>query len=173
MPKELLQPVMKTLYVIRHAKSSWADAFLKDFERSLNERGKRDAPLMAKRFGERGIKPDFIYCSTAKRAQKTAKKFAKQLSWNTDEFINEPMLYLASVATIYETLFSTPDDKEHVCLFGHNPGLTDFVNDVASAGIDNIPTCGIVAIEFEDLKWNQITSHSGKVKFFDYPKKVD
>ena len=161
---------MKTLYVIRHAKSSWEPSFLHDFDRKLNARGKADALVMASRLKEKGMFPDFVVCSPAKRALKTAKRFMKVFDVPSSFITQEKQLYLPKLENIYDIIFSFTEDKQQIFLFTHNPGITEFVNDVANAKIINIPTSGIVAITFNNLKWNQITSGSGQVLFFDYPK---
>ncbi len=164
---------MKTLYAIRHAKSSWADGLSGDFDRPLNPRGKSDAPKMGKRLKSKDIIPDLIISSPAKRARTTARIFADVLGYNEDEIIFVPELYLASVEKFYDSLFELPKQVDSVFLFSHNPGITDFVNDMANARIDNIPTTGIVCIDFQLDDWTKVTSSSGKVNFFDYPKESE
>jgi phosphohistidine phosphatase len=163
---------VKTLYVIRHAKSSWDVKTLGDIERPLSERGKRDAPRMGKRLKEKDVHPDLIMSSPAKRAFSTAKKIAKILKYPTDAIKVDKKLYLGDEDTMLETLAKTKDKHNVVFIFGHNPGLTDFVNSIMSEelDIDNVPTCGVVAFQFQAEHWNQVTWGTGKMLFFDYPK---
>ncbi|MBL7858657.1 MAG: histidine phosphatase family protein [Cyclobacteriaceae bacterium] len=163
---------MKTLYLVRHAKSSWADPDQADFERPLNERGKRDAPRMAKRLKEKEIHPDLIFSSPAKRALSTSKRMAKILKYPKDGIKTDQKLYHASDDTLLSMIQNLKDKFECVVIVGHNPGLTDFVNSFLSEelDIDNIPTCGVVAFKLEIDAWSKATWGIGKMLFFDYPK---
>lgn len=162
---------MKTLILIRHAKSSWDDAGLSDFERPLNERGKKDAPAMAERLYERGIKIDAFVTSPARRARKTAEQFAKQYKKEKTDLLLKTELYMAGDDAFNSVIEKLDDDFDCVAIFSHNPGLTDFANSLtADARIDNIPTCGIFAVSIEAKKWNKFRDAKKKFLFFDYPK---
>jgi phosphohistidine phosphatase len=163
---------MKTLYIIRHAKSSWAVADQPDFERGLNERGKKDAPRMGKRLKEKNIHPDLIVSSSAKRAYSTAKKIAKVLNYPKEKIKKDPALYHAGEDTILSVIQELKDKHETVLLFGHNPGLTDFVNTLMNeeGNIENVPTCGVVAFKLQVDSWKDVSWGGGKMMFFDYPK---
>ncbi len=163
---------MKTLYIIRHAKSSWDDLDQSDFDRPLNERGKRDAPRMGKRLKEKEIHPDLIISSPAKRAWSTSKRIAEILKYLEKNIKTEKDLYHADEETILESLRKVNDNHNVVMLIGHNPGLTDFVNTLSGdeTNIDNIPTCGIIAFELKIDSWKKITWGIGRLLFFDYPK---
>lgn len=163
---------MKTLYVIRHAKSSWDVKTLGDIERPLNDRGKKDAPRMGKRLKEKEVHPDLIITSPAKRAFSTAKRIAKILKYPKEKLKITDKLYHGDEDAILEVLHKQKDKNNIIILFGHNPGLTDFVNSIMSEelDIDNVPTCGVVAFKFEAERWDQITWGTGKMLFFDYPK---
>lgn len=165
---------MKTLYIIRHAKSSWDNPGQPDFERGLNDRGKRDAPRMGKRLKEKEIHPHVMLSSPAKRAYATAKRIAKVLNYPKKSIKTESQLYHAGEDVLLSSVQSINDKHEIAFLFGHNPGLTEFVNALAETdpGIDNIPTCGIVAFKLAVDSWKQVTWHSAKLAFFDYPKAV-
>ena len=164
--------MMKTLYVIRHAKSSWDDDSLGDFERPLNDRGKRDAPEMASRLKDRGVRPQLLLSSPAKRALSTAKRIAKALDYPKDDIKTDRRLYHADRDMIYSVLRELKSKHELIFLFGHNPGLTDFVNSMMNERtfIDNVPTCGVVAFAIELDSWKDLAPKSGKMIFFDYPK---
>jgi phosphohistidine phosphatase len=163
---------MKTLYVIRHAKSSWADPIASDFERKLNDRGKRDAPQMGKRLKEKDIHPDLVLTSPAKRALSTANRIAEVLKYSKDKIKTVTTLYHADEDTILSVIQDVKNKHETVMLFGHNPGLTDFVNAISSVeiNIDNIPTCGVVALSLPVDSWEDVSWKSAKLLFFDYPK---
>lgn len=161
---------MKTLLLVRHAKSSWDDASLNDFERPLNDRGKKDAPMMADRLHERGIRVDAFVSSPAKRAKKTAEQFAKQYKKDEAELVLKTELYLAGEEIFYDVIEKLDDQCDCVAIFSHNPGITDFANSLSDARIDNIPTCGIFAVSVETKKWNKFRNAKKEFLFFDYPK---
>jgi phosphohistidine phosphatase len=166
---------MKQLYIVRHAKSSWDDLELTDFERPLNERGKRDAPEMGKRLKEKGTHPDLMLSSPAKRALSTAKKIAKALEYEKGKIETDQRLYHAGEGVILSIIQEVSNEKNILMVFGHNPGLTDFVNAMNDdkAGIDNIPTCGVVAFSLDIDNWSQLRPGVGRMMFFDYPKNKD
>lgn len=166
---------MKTLYIVRHAKSSWAESDLSDFERPLNDRGKRDAPRMGKRLKEKDFHPDLILSSPAKRAFSTAKRICKAIDYKKDLIKTDKRLYHADEELIMTVLHEIKQKYQVVMLVGHNPGLTDFVNALSMdhIDIDNIPTCGIVAFSFQTDNWRDIGWGSGEFLFFDFPKSRD
>lgn len=163
---------MKTLLLVRHAKSDWGNPALEDFERPLNDRGKKDAPAMAKRLLEKKIIIDAILSSTAKRAAKTAKSFAEvyELKKSRVFFTND--LYMAGDAAFYTAIENAEDKFDTIALFSHNPGLTDFANQLTDARIDNIPTCGVFAIKVNTDTWKEFKSATKEFWFFDYPKSI-
>lgn len=163
---------MKTLYIIRHAKSSWEDVDKADFERPLNDRGKRDAPRMGKRLKEKDIHPDLMLSSPAKRALSTCRRIAKVLNYAKEKIREDDNLYHATDDTILSVVQGLKDKNNVVMIFGHNPGLTDFVNSLMSeeTDIENVPTCGVVAFQLNIDSWKQLTWGIGKMLFFDYPK---
>jgi phosphohistidine phosphatase len=161
---------MKTLYVIRHAKSSWDNPQLGDFDRPLNERGERDAPRMGKRLKEKRIVPDLLLSSPAKRALTTCEKIADILGYPNEKIKTEGALYHAGEEEILQIIKKTNDKHDVLLIFGHNPGLTDFVNKLTDTFIHNIPTCGIVACSLNIDSWKGIDWGKGKLDFFDFPK---
>ena len=162
---------MKTLLLVRHAKSSWDNFTLSDFERPLNERGKTDAPKMAKRLRKRNIKVDAFISSPAKRAKKTAEYFIKEFDRDKDEIIFISSLYDASVSDFNAAIKSIDDKYDRVALFSHNPGITQLANElVAGAEIDNMPTCSIFAVQGDVEKWKDFSKVKKEFLFFDYPK---
>ncbi|MEM7550241.1 MAG: histidine phosphatase family protein [Bacteroidota bacterium] len=163
---------MKYLYIVRHAKSSWDFPHLSDHDRPLNKRGKRNAPEMGERLLSKSIIPDLMISSTAKRAYKTAFKIAEKLSYKEDNIILTKRLYHADVSDIVEVLSIDQNEQlESIMIFGHNPGLTYFSNWVSGESIDNVPTAGVVAVELPIVSWRDLREGSGKLIFFDYPKK--
>lgn len=162
---------MKRLFIIRHAKSDWGNLTLSDFERPLNHRGVKDTPTMAKRLLEKRVIPDLIISSTAKRARETATAFAQMLLFPVESILYRDEIYEAHYPTLYDVVKSIPEEAQTVLLFGHNPGLTYFTNDIARVRIDNIPTCGIAAVGI-DLAWKDVQENSGHLLWFDYPKNL-
>lgn len=162
---------MRRLILLRHAKSSWKDPLLEDFDRPLNKRGQKNAPLMGQRLAMLGERPEVILSSPAKRACETAKMIAAALSYEESAIRFEPCIYEAGVGTLLE-LVSCLDNAWHdVMLVGHNPGLTELVNALTESKLENIVTCGVVKLAFETVSWRDIQLHSGRLLFYDYPKK--
>ena len=162
---------MKKIYLIRHAKSSWSEEGMNDFDRPLNKQGKKDLPFMANRLKEFGIKPDLILSSTAKRAQKSAKAIAEIIKYKIDKISFNDSLYDSSYSA-YRYLLDTLNDKlKSIFIVGHNPTLTEMGERLSGAILTNIPTCSIVCIEFDVKSFKDIEEESGKILFFDYPKK--
>lgn len=163
---------MKRLYLIRHAKSSWSNPDVGDFDRSLNDRGKRDAPEMGRRLKESKVEPELILSSPAKRARKTAKIVAKEINFPKKHIMTDESIYLAGVSTLLEVIRHIDDALHQVILVGHNPGLTDLADYLTNCQIDNIPTCGIFCMDFDIRSWKEVAKGEGKFVFFDYPKKA-
>lgn len=162
---------IKTLFVIRHAKSSWDITNLNDFERPLNERGKKDAPMMAKRLVDKKVAIDVFISSPAKRAKKTASLFGAAYGKTEEDIIFRTMLYQAPAEVFYELVEQIEDQFNNVAIFSHNPGITEFVNSlVDSVKIDNMPTCGVFAIQAHTDKWKDFKKSKKEFLFFDYPK---
>ena len=158
---------MKTILLIRHAKSSWDDPSMTDFDRPLNERGKKNAPEMAIRLHDKGIRLDMLVSSPAKRAKQTAKAFQKILGIDKLEFVDE--LYLASPSAFAKVVASLPSKANAVAIFSHNPGITEFANSLSATRIDDMPTASIFAVNADVADWADFSAHS-KFWFFDYPK---
>jgi phosphohistidine phosphatase len=162
---------MKMLYVIRHAKSSWDDPLLDDFDRPLNKRGERDAPRMGKRLKEKHVVPDLMLTSPANRASTTCREIANVLEYSQEKIKTDRSLYHAEDEEILKIIKNISDKHNVVLIFGHNPGLTEFVNRLTDTFIDNIPTCGIAACSLEITSWKDADWKKANVDFFDYPKK--
>lgn len=161
---------MKTVILVRHAKSSWGEEGLSDSERSLNERGKKDAPEMAKRLKDKVLKIDAFISSPAKRAKKTAKYFADEFGVDKDAIQIEPKLY-GAVSSGFETVIaSIHDNLNTIIIFSHNPGITDYANTLTTVHTDNIPTCGIFAVQADVESWPDFIKAERSFLFYDYPK---
>jgi phosphohistidine phosphatase len=162
---------MKTLYMVRHAKSSWDDMSLSDHDRPLNGRGEKNAPEMGRRLKDRGILPDLLISSSAVRAYETARKIAKEIGYLENRIANSKNLYHADEEDIIRWLQEQEDKNNSLMIFGHNPGFTECVNLLSGAGFYNIPTCGVVAMAFETELWSEVKAGTGTLIFYDYPKK--
>ena len=161
---------MKTLLLIRHAKSSWDQAGLSDFDRPLNERGKNDAPAMAKRVKEKEIELDHLVSSPAKRARKTAKYFAEEFGFKKEDIKLVEGLYGATQSEFLQVIRDIKDKYKTVALFSHNPGITDFASSLTNIRIENMPTCSVFALKIKTDNWNDFESAEKNFLFFDYPK---
>ena len=162
---------MKTLTIVRHAKSSWKDSSLKDRDRPLNKRGRRDAPEMGHRIAAAGIRPSLIISSPAKRAWTTARIIAAEIGYPIEFLQREDDLYLASVSRVLDVLVAQDEKFNNIMLFGHNPGLTDFVNYLVPGTTNNLPTCGVVSVSFDQGDWSLYERPDVTLELYDYPKK--
>jgi len=163
---------MKTLTLVRHAKSSWKDTSLRDRNRPLNKRGKRDAPIMGQRIAAAGIRPSQIISSPAVRAWKTAKAVAMEIGYPAEFLQREEDLYLASLDTLLSVVAAQDSGFNNLMLFGHNPGLTDFANYLSPGLTNNVPTAGVVSVQFDRADWNLFERPDTELIFYDYPKKI-
>lgn len=167
---------MKKLYLIRHAKSSWDDPTLDDFDRPLNNRGLKDAPRMGLRLVQKDVKPQIVMSSPALRALHTCQLMCEPLAFDKAKIILLPQLYHASANQLLEQTQKidpiSETEPESVLIFGHNPGLTDFVNRLLNEQIINIPTAGIVGAVLNIKKWHEVDWGCGKLTFLDFPKNI-
>ena len=161
---------MKTLLLVRHAKSSWDNADTGDIQRPLNDRGKRDAPAMAQRLIRTGVDIDRFVSSPAKRALQTAEAFRHAMAGKEGEIRVVPDLYHASPATFRLVIAGLDNDDRTVALFAHNPGITAFVNTLTNMRVDNMPTCSVFAVRSPVANWSDFLNSSPQYWFFDYPK---
>ena len=162
---------MKTLTIVRHAKSSWEDTNLRDRERPLNKRGKRDAPEMGRRIQEAGIRPSLILASPAVRAWKTAKAIADAINYPREFLQKEEALYLASVDRILDVIVAQDNNFNNLLIVGHNPGFTEFANFLVPGLTHNLPTAGVVSVEIDQDDWSLYESPAAKLMLHDWPKK--
>lgn len=161
---------MKRLLIIRHAKSSWDYPELTDFDRPLNKRGMRDLPDMAERLVKSGFKVDKIASSPANRAITTATQHAKALGISPIQILQDSNLFHASSGHIQHMISGTNDSIQSLAIVGHNPGLTDLINDLSDFDLWNLPTCGICVIDFNIKAWSEIIGSKGNKVYYDFPK---
>jgi phosphohistidine phosphatase len=161
---------MKTLFLIRHAKSSWDDPALPDKDRPLDDRGKRDAPKMGKRLAKRDVNPDLILSSPAMRALTTAQIIARKLDYKLQDIVVDDRLYAGEMDDLLNVIQQLDDKLERVMLVGHNPELSELAYRLSS-DITHMPTCAVAELTFDAKSWSNI----GKAKLakvaLDYPKK--
>ena len=162
---------MKTLTIVRHAKSSWDHPGLSDRDRPLNKRGERDAPVMGARIREHGIRPSLIVSSPAKRAWSTARIIAEEIAYPIEFLQRESNLYLASTDEILDVIAGQDEGFNNLMIVGHNPGLTDFANFLSPGLTNNLPTAGVVAVEIDRDDWSLYERPSTRLLVHDYPKK--
>jgi phosphohistidine phosphatase len=161
---------MKSLLLVRHAKSSWNGEVAHDFDRPLNDRGKKDAPEMALRLVRNHIAIDAFVSSPARRAKKTATYFIHAYGRGEDDLLFVPQLYHASTDNFIQVVGDLSDEYQTVVLFSHNPGITDYVNTLTQVKIDNMPTCGVFAVRAAALSWQEFAQATKEPWFFNYPK---
>lgn len=160
---------MPLLTLIRHAKSSWNYPELSDFERPLNERGRRDAPRMAERLARSLPAPDLLLSSPATRALATARSFAETLGLDTARIRIEPRIYEASRKTLLDVVAGLPESAVHALLFGHNPGLSELAHTLADCPFDEMPTCAVVHLRIDGKGWTPLPG-KGRLLAYLYPK---
>ena len=162
---------MKTIYLVRHAKSSWKYPNLDDFERPLNKRGRKSAPLMGTILKKLKVAPDLIVSSPANRAAMTARIIADKISYPLDNIRYSESMYEFSANALIDVVEHLDDVLNKAMLVGHNPALTDLANYIGNKPISNIPTSGVFCVELDISSWKKISEHCGKLKFFEFPKK--
>ncbi len=161
---------MKTLTILRHAKSNWSGTGASDRERGLSRRGQRDAPVMGSRIVEAGIRPSLIMSSPAVRAWKTAKIIARAISYPVEFLHREEALYMADTEGLLDLLAQQDNAFNSILIVGHNPGLTEFANRLLPGVTDNLPTCGLVAFNVETGDWDLRAGATVDLLLHDYPK---
>ncbi|MBN8677039.1 MAG: histidine phosphatase family protein [Chitinophagales bacterium] len=164
---------MRTLFLIRHAKSSWGNPGLRDFDRPLNDRGLHDGPRMAQLLAREKIQPDLLVSSPAKRAITTAQFFAEAFGVAVSDIRKEPAIYEANPTEILRLIAELPDEVNTVCIFGHNPTFTEVANLFAEDDIiENVPTCGVVKITSSADNWRSLYEGNSRVAACYFPKEV-
>ena len=161
---------MKTLYLLRHAKSSWADRELTDQDRPLNSRGLTDIPKMSARLREKSA-VQAIISSTAARAFSTARLMGEGIGIPAESVSSNDEMYLSGPLKLLEIVRQLDDMLTEVMLVGHNPAITEFVNSMTGGSISNVPTCGVVTLKLNSDTWTDAAFDEAKLIEFDYPKK--
>jgi len=160
---------MKTLYLIRHAKSAWNEVDTSDFERKISKKGKKDVNTMGSYLSLVGIKPQLILSSCALRAQETTDLLADKIDFNGKiHYLQE--LYLTAVEDIREIISIQEDEIDSMFIVGHNPHLQELANTLIDDHISKFPSLGVIAINFEMSYWSEISSVRGSIDFFIFPK---
>ena len=164
---------MKTLFVIRHAKSSWDDTSLSDHDRPLNERGLRDAVRMGKALKDRGVQPDVILSSTANRARTTASMIAEALEFPDSDITEGDQWYLAPAKLWLRSVQQIDEDASAAMIFGHNPGMHDFAEQILeNESISRFPTLAVAHLEWDLSYWGEIDWRTARLAELLLPKEL-
>lgn len=163
---------IKTLYLMRHAKSSWEDFNLSDHDRPILPIGEKRTKKMADYMLKNKIQPEKFISSTANRAMQTAGIIADTLGYEKSKIEQLKKLYHAYPSDIYDEIFAVDNKINSLIVFGHNPGFTDFVNQFLKPEIDNLPTSGLVSIVFKTKRWEEIINSKFKVGFCIFPSTI-
>ena len=162
---------MKTLYILRHAKSDWNDASLSDFERPLNERGRKAASLIGETMKKRNYKPQIVISSPAVRAKQTAE-LIKENAELKSEISFDSRIYEAHPQTLLEIVSEIDDAHDAALLVGHNPGFETLVR-ILTGKIEPMPTAALAIVDLDIEHWNQIFSANGTLREIIRPKELD
>jgi phosphohistidine phosphatase len=163
---------MKTLYVMRHAKSSWGEPELADFDRPLIEKGEMRTKKIVDFLLKKEVNIDMILSSPAVRALETAKIIARGLKLPEENLRFDKSIYEAETSQLHDLFLDLPAFVNHLMIIGHNPTVTYFSNEFMEKKIDSMPTSAIVCINFDTDDWTQITPGNAKLKFLIYPKMI-
>jgi phosphohistidine phosphatase len=160
---------MKTLLLVRHAKSSRTDPTLSDRDRPLNDRGKQDAPMMAKRLAQREVRPGLLVTSPALRALTTAQLFADELGVEHKDIVVDDRLYASSAQSLLDVVRSLDGKVECALFFGHNPEFSDLAGRLSGKSID-MPTCAVAEFGFDTRTWSEVGKRTAASVVLDTPK---
>jgi phosphohistidine phosphatase len=160
---------LKTLYLIRHADARGKASGEADFDRSLTDRGEKDAAWIGQRLKERDVHVDLIYSSSAVRARESARLVARELGLKASQVTIDKALYLAGVPDLLDIVLALDNSASEVVVVGHNPGIIQFANWLTSAGVNQVPTCGTLRIDFPIDSWREVKEGVGSLIFFDHP----
>lgn len=162
----------RRLYLIRHAKSSHKNDSLEDIDRPLNDRGKSDAILIGKELFKRGVTFDKVVISPSKRTKSTAKRIMKGVNFEKDSIERDSSIYRCRTQVLISKIRNLHPRYKSVAVIGHNPATIQAANHFQKDTIfTGVPTCGVIAIEFESNSWENLGNKEGRYVFFDYPKK--
>jgi phosphohistidine phosphatase len=161
---------MKTLFLVRHAKSSRDDPSLPDRDRPLDDRGRQHAPKMGRRLAKRDVKPDLLLSSPALRALTTAHLIAEEVGYKRKDIVVDDRLYASSADDLLAVIRALDKKLNRVMLFGHNPEFTDLAHRLSSEIID-MPTSAVVEFNFDTKAWSDVGEVQPAKVALDYPKK--
>jgi phosphohistidine phosphatase len=162
----------RRLYLIRHAKSSHKDGNLEDIDRPLNDRGEKDAILIGKELSKKGVNCDKVLVSSSTRTRLTAKYLLKEIGFEENKIEYDRNIYRTSTENMISIINNVDPQDKDVAIIGHNPTTYQVANHFQKDTLfKDIPTCAVIAIEFEADSWEEIKAKKGKLLFFDYPKK--
>ena len=161
---------MKRLLIIRHGKSSWDHPGLRDIQRPLKGRGRRDGAVMGAVLVAKGIQADLVLSSPAVRANSTAQIISKAIGYPETSIEIEESFYFSGIDAIVRRVQQVPDEVNTLFIFGHNPDFTSLANHFTSPHIVNLPTTGVVAIDFTVESWKDIDPSNARRAFFEVPK---
>jgi phosphohistidine phosphatase len=161
---------VKTLFLVRHAKSSRDDPTIADRDRPLNERGLRDAPKIGERLAKRNVKPEVILSSPALRALTTAQLMAKKLDYKAKDIVVDDRAYASSPKVLLEIIHGLDDKLKCVMLFGHNPEMSALANRL-SLEITDMATCAVAEFEFDIRSWTKVGETPPDKVRLDEPKR--
>jgi phosphohistidine phosphatase len=162
---------MKTLYLVRHAKSSWKYPSLDDFERPLNKRGRKSAPFMGEILKKLKVTPNLVISSPANRAAMTARIIAAAINYPLENIVYSEAIYEFSEDALIHVINKIDDSVNSSMVVGHNPAINGLANYIGDQPISNIPTCGVCCLDLDIPSWAKIGKNCGKISFFEYPKK--
>lgn len=157
---------------MRHAKSDWSNIELKDFDRPLNVRGERVAPKMGRELLVRDVKPSYICSSPALRTRQTVAYVCEGIVFNEEEVVFKEEIYEASTGALLRVINAFDDDHNSVMLVGHNPSISYIAEYLTDEVLNNIPTCGVLKINFEIESWQHVSKSTGILEWFIYPKQL-
>jgi len=165
---------MKTVYIVRHAKSSWEYEGIADIDRPLKERGIKDSHLLSKALTNKVERPDIFVSSSANRALHTGMIFAENFNYPLANLLIKKSLYSFSDGYLVKTIMALDDAFDSAIIFSHDHGINTFVNKYGSKNIPHVPTCGVIGIRFNTEHWKSInkdkTIKKGKTILFETPK---
>ncbi len=162
---------MKTIYLVRHAKSDWGNAQMGDFQRTLNPRGLKAAPYMAALLKQKKVIPELVITSPANRALCTAELFCEILGYPKEQIQQRMEIYEGGTSQLLKIVQQINDSCKTALLFGHNPTMTDFSNLLAGHQVDSLVTCGVVRIDMEIKSWKDAAPATGNFVWYEFPKK--
>lgn len=162
---------MKRLLLLRHAKSSWAEAGLADFERPLNERGRRAAPLVGLYLRKQKIQPELILSSPAERARQTASLVVESARLQSARLRFDERVYEATAARLLEVVSQAEDDAAEVLLVGHNPGMEELL-ELLTGEVRRMPTAALARVSLPIEKWGKVRERTGRLEWHVTPKEL-